>query len=97
MASSTIKQHILLETNHFGLQELRFNFIDRDRIDLGAKVLYLHHLKERLDYQSFTILLNDTQKINEISIKLVDKEIKGVLVPINESILQYRPFEDFYE
>lgn len=97
MASTKLKQFILLETNHFGLQKLRFHFIDRDRIDLGTKVLYFHHLKERLEYQSFTILLNDTQKINEISIKLVDKTIKGVLVPINELILQYRPFEDFYE
>lgn len=97
MASSAIKQHILLETNHFGLQELRFHFVDHKTIDVGTKVLNLHYLKERLDNQSFTISINDTKVITEISIKLVDKTIKGVLAPMNKTVLQYRPFEDFYE
>ena len=97
MASSAIKQHILLETNHFGLQELRFYFRDHKTIDVGTIVLNLHYLEERLENQSFTIMLDDTKVITEISIRLKGKTIKGVLVPMNKSVLQYRPFEDFYE
>ena len=97
MKSTTIKQHILLETNHFGLQELRFHFRDHKTIDVGTIVLNLHYLEERLENQSFTIMLNDTKIITEISIKIGDRKIKGVLVPMNKSVLQYRPYEDFYE
>lgn len=95
MKSTPIKQHILLETNHFGLQELRFHFRDHKTIDVGTMVLNLHYLEERLENQSFTIMLNDTKVITEISIKVGDKTIKGVLVPMNKSVLQYRSFEDF--
>ena len=97
MAVKSIKQHIYLETNHFGLQELQFYFVDHKTIDVGTKVLNLHYLKERLDNQSFIIWLNDTKVITEINISLRDEIIEGVLVPMNKTVLQYRPFEDFCE
>lgn len=97
MATTSIKQHILLETSHFGLQELRFHFRDHKTIDVGTIVLNLHYLEERLENQSFTIMLDDTTLITAISIKLGDRKIKGVLVPMNKSVLQYRPYEDYFE
>ena len=97
MKTTSIKQHILLETNHFGLQELRFHFRDHKTIDVGTIVLNLHYLEERLENQSFTIILNDIPVITEIVIKLTDKTIKGVLAPMNKSVLQYQSYEDFYE
>ena len=97
MATTSIKQNITLETKHFGIQKLRFHFVNPKTIEIGTKVLNLHYIKERLDNQSFTIWLNDTKVITEISIGLEDKTIEGVLVPMNRTVLQYRPFEDFYE
>lgn len=97
MASSQIKQHILLKTIDFGIQTLRFYFVDHNTIDVGTIVLNFHYLKERLDNQSFKILLDETKLIPEISIELKNKTIGGVLTLINKSVLQYRPFEDFYE
>jgi len=97
MASSAIKQHILLETSHFGLQELRFHLRNHNVIEIGSVTLNLHYVKERLDNQSFTIILNDIPVITEIVIKLTDKTIKGVLAPMNRTVLQYQSYEDYYE
>lgn len=96
MASKPIKQHILLETTKFGLQELRFHFRDRKTIDVGTIVLNLHYLDASLENQSFTIKLDDTKVITEIHIRLEGKTIKGVLVPMNKSVLQYRSYEDYF-
>lgn len=95
MTTTSIKQQIFLETNHFGLQELRFHFVDNRTIEIGAIRLNLHYLDARLSNKSFTIKLNDTKVITEISIQVEDKTIKGVLLPMNKSVLQYRAFEDF--
>ena len=94
--ATQLKQHVLLETNHFGLQELRFHMGDGRHIDIGTMTVNLHYVGESLRNKSFTILINDTKVITEISIRLEGKTIQGVLVPMNKSVLQYRPYDDFY-